>query len=75
VQSNTVPTSDEWFDPEDDLLDMTDLQSAARDEEVAGPGMVVHLYVYGTPTGFGEYELTHVLVGWMGTDDESPVLR
>ncbi len=74
VRSAVVPVPDAVIAEDDDLLDFLPLTSAASDVAVSGPGMVVHLYLYGTPTGFGEYELTDVVTGWIGTADAEPQL-
>jgi hypothetical protein len=72
VQSNEVPVNP--IADDDDLADFVEFGAAASDPTVTGPGMVVHLYLTGTPDGFGGYELTDVVTGWMGTDEHPPRL-
>jgi hypothetical protein len=72
VRSNTVPV--EPIADADDLDDFIDLDFAAKFDDVTGPGMVVHIYITGTPDGYGGFELTDVLTGWMGTKDAAPVI-
>jgi hypothetical protein len=46
-------TSREAFAPGDDLVDWLALEEAARLDEVAGPGLVVHIYFSGQWRGEG----------------------